>query len=81
VGEVTSSFVQSADDDAAVVFAVVRQTFSSAAQERPVSDELRMEITLVRVNGEWLASDVAVLGPSVISPVDPETGAPAEGGQ
>lgn len=71
VGEITASFVQSVDEEEAVVFAVVRQTFTSAAQPRPVSDELRMEIRLQRVDGEWLAADVAVLGPSVINPVDP----------
>lgn len=69
VGEITSSFVQDVDGDAATVFAVLRQTFTSTAQQQPVSDELRMEIDLVLVQDEWLASDVAVLGPSVISPV------------
>ena len=29
-----------------------------------------MEIELTLVEGEWLASDVAVLGPSTITPID-----------
>ena len=74
VGEITRSFVQEIDGDNATVFAVVRQTFTSLNQQQPISDELRMEIELDLVDGRWLASDVAVLGPSTVSPV-PEGGA------
>lgn len=71
VGEVLSSFVQDIDDDEAMVFAVMRQTYTSAVQPTAISDELRMEIELEYVDGEWLASDVAVLGPSTIAPIEP----------
>lgn len=70
VGEVISSFVQDINGDAATVFAVLRQTYQSNVSPRPTSDELRMEIQLTRVDGEWLASDVAVLGPSALSTVE-----------
>lgn len=74
VGEVLNSFVQEVDGDRAVVFAVMRQTYTSALQAQAISDELRMEIGLERVEGEWLAADVAVLGPSQITPIDPGDG-------
>lgn len=79
VGQVTSTFVQDVEDDRATVFAVVRQTFTSLNQPQPISDELRMEIALERVDGEWLTSEVAVLGPSTVSPVAADGAAPAEG--
>ncbi len=84
VGQVTSSFVQEVDDDRAIVFAVLRQTFTSLNQPQPISDELRMEIGLQRVDGEWLTSEVAVLGPSTVSPVAADdtpgtTDVPSEG--
>lgn len=77
VGEITRSFVQEVDRDDATVFVVIRQTFTSVNQQQPISDELRMEIELDRVDGRWLASGVAVLGPSTVSPVtegDPTAG-------
>lgn len=75
VGEITSSFVQDIDGDDASVFAVVRQRFTNNVTPSEVSDELRMEIDLTLVDGEWLAEDVAVLGPSQIdSVVEPGTG-------
>jgi hypothetical protein len=70
VGTVLSAFVQDVRDETATVFAVMRQTYTSALQPQQVSDELRMEIELTLVEGEWLASDVAVLGPSTITPID-----------
>ena len=83
VGEVLNSFVQEVDGDRATVFVVLRQTYTNAAQPRSISDELRMEIRLTRIDGDWLASEVAVLGPSVITPVEDAvgdgTGATAEG--
>jgi Mce-associated membrane protein len=81
VGELTSSFVQDVDGDRATVFSVLRQTFTSNAQPQPISDELRMEIALQRVDGRWLASEVAILGPSIISPVaDDGLAPPPDGG-
>jgi Mce-associated membrane protein len=63
-GEVTRLFVQDIDGDEASVFALVRQTTINAMISDPVQDELRMDITMERVDGQWLASDVAVLGPA-----------------
>lgn len=64
VGEVIQSFVQSASDDEAVAFVIVRQTTSRPGAEGTIEDELRMEVTLQRQNERWLASDVAVLTPT-----------------
>ena len=63
-GEVDELFVQNVDGDEASVFALVTQTIVNATTSDPVQDELRMDITMERVDGEWLASDVAVLGPA-----------------
>jgi Mce-associated membrane protein len=64
-GEVVDDnlFVQSLDGDEARVFAVVRQTIANEELEDPVQDELRMQIDMTLVDGEWLTSDVSVLGP------------------
>lgn len=63
-GEVDQLFVQNVDGDEASVFALVTQTIVNATTSDPVQDELRMDITMERVDGKWLASDVAVLGPA-----------------
>lgn len=65
VGEVLRSFVQHLDGDDAELFVLVRQTSINAARDEPVEDELRMELTLQRVDDEWLAADIAVLGPGM----------------
>lgn len=63
-GEVDRLFVQNVDGDEASVFALVTQTIVNATTTDPVQDELRMDITMERVDDRWLASDVAVLGPA-----------------
>lgn len=63
VGEVSRSFVQDLDGEEAEVFLLIRQTSVNAAREEPIEDELRMELTLEKVDGRWLAADIAVLGP------------------
>ncbi|MGI9017944.1 MAG: hypothetical protein ACR2HR_12715 [Euzebya sp.] len=68
-GAITSSFVQDVSGDDATVFAVLRQTYNSINQQRDISDDLRMEIRLRRQDGRWLASEVAVLGPSQVTPL------------
>ena len=80
-GEVDRLFVQEVDGDEASVFALVTQTIVNATTTDPVQDELRMDITMERVDGRWLASDVAVLGPAGLvggdpgqSPVEPPLG-------
>ena len=71
-GEVDQLFVQNVDGDEASVFALVTQTIVNATTSDPVQDELRMDITMERVDGEWLASDVAVLGPAGLTGGAPE---------
>ena len=74
-GEVENLFIQEVQGDEARAFALVTQTSANTSTADPVEDSLRMDITLRRVDGEWLASEVAVLGPSgVIAP----TGGPTE---
>lgn len=82
VGQVLRSFVQRMEDGEAEVFVLVRQTSINAALEEPVEDELRMELTVVREDGRWLASDIAVLGPAaegLAPPAAPADEAPASG--
>lgn len=70
-GEVTSAYLQSRDGDEALVFVIARQVSDNVLRDRAVEDELRMEITMVRENGEWYASDISVLGPTPAAPGDP----------
>lgn len=81
VGEVTHSFVQALDGDEAEAFVVVRQTSVNAVLGEPVSDELRMEITLAREGGRWLIGDVGVLGPTPSAGTGPPTLDEPEGDQ
>lgn len=78
VGEVLNSFVQDADAASATVFVIVRQTSSYPSSEQTVEDELRMELTLTREQGRWLASDVAVLSPTPPLSTAPEAAQPQE---
>jgi Mce-associated membrane protein len=86
-GEVDQLFVQDIAGDRADVFALVTQTIVNATTSDPVQDELRMDITMQRVDGQWLASDVAVLGPAGLvggapqAPGAPEGEPAEEGGQ
>ena len=74
-GKVESLFVQDVQDETATAFAVVRQTYVNARTTEPVEDQLRIDLTLQLVNDEWLASEVAVLGPpGVLAPTVPGTG-------
>jgi Mce-associated membrane protein len=77
VGELQRLFVQQLEGDEAEVFAVVRQTIANNALDNPVQDELRMDITMRRVDGRWLASRVAVLAPTGLPGAPgPEQGSP-----
>jgi Mce-associated membrane protein len=79
-GEVENLFVQEVQGDEARAFALVTQTYANTSTSDPVEDNLRMDITLRRVEEQWLASEVAVLGPSgVIAPTGTPTD-PAAGG-
>lgn len=79
VGEVVRSFVQELDGDEAEVFVLVRQTSINAVLDEPVTDELRMELTLTHEDGRWLISDVAVLGPAPPALAPPAAEAPDGG--
>lgn len=79
-GEVENLFVQDVDGDEASVFAVVKQTYVNNTTPDPVEDELRLDITLELEDGEWLASEVAVLGPAgVVAPTGDAQPTPAPG--
>jgi Mce-associated membrane protein len=77
-GEVSNLFVQDIDGDEAKVFALVKQTYANNTLSDPRQDELRMDITLQRVDDRWLGSSVAVLGPEgVVAPTgDQQESAP-----
>lgn len=62
VGRLVNLFVQDVDGENALVFAVVRQTITNAASPEPVEDELRMQLSLRQVGGDWKAAKVEVLG-------------------
>ena len=79
-GEVENLFIQDVDGNQARAFALVTQTYTNASTTDPVEDHLRMDITMQKVEDQWLASEVAVLGPSgVIAPTGDPT-EPAPGG-
>lgn len=73
-GEVDQLFVQDISGDEASAFALVTQTIVNASTPDPVQDELRMDLTMQRVDGRWLASEVAVLGPSGLVQPPPQEG-------
>lgn len=69
VGEMQNLFVQDVDGDQAKAFALVKQTYVNSSTPDPVEDHQRIDMTLERVDGKWLASEVVVLGPNgVIAP-------------
>lgn len=71
-GEVQRAYLQELEGDTARVFVVARQTSTNVLRDEPVEDELRMDITLRHENGEWLASNIAVLNPAASpGPGDP----------
>jgi Mce-associated membrane protein len=79
VGRLVNLFVQDIDADAATVFAVMRQTITNAVARQPVEDELRMQIELREVDGQWLVARVEILGPQPgPAPAAPALPEPAE---
>jgi glutaredoxin 2 len=64
VGELINSFVQSIEGDEALVFTVLRQATQYPTFEQTVEDEVRFEIILQRVGGDWLVSDAKLLSPT-----------------
>jgi Mce-associated membrane protein len=78
VGRIQSSFVQSVDGDTATAFVVARNTTRNAERPQPIEDEQRIEMTLRRVDGEWLAAEVSILGPQAPTVTPPPVDAPEE---
>ena len=74
VGNVETLFVQDIQGETATAFAVVRQTLANARTTDPVEDQLRIDVTLQRVEGEWFASEFVVLGPAGVLPPTGESG-------
>ncbi|MCU1498281.1 MAG: hypothetical protein JWM47_2234 [Acidimicrobiales bacterium] len=60
-GEVRSAYVQSFDGDRGTAFVVVDQTIANNTAPKPQADTLRMELSLVWVDGRWGVSRVAIL--------------------
>ena len=80
-GEIQNLFVQDVTEDTASAFAVVKQTYVNNATNDPVEDQLRIDMTFKRVNGKWLGSEVAVLGPpGALAPTGDPTEPAADSG-
>jgi Mce-associated membrane protein len=60
-GEVRDLYVQSFSGDRGRVFGVVDQTIANNRFPQPQADQLRVELTLEHVDGDWHVSDVLVL--------------------
>lgn len=60
-GELRDLFLQDLDGDQARFFAVVDQTILNNKLAAPQADELRVELSLRRVDGAWRVSDLRVL--------------------
>lgn len=60
-GEVRDLYVQSFAGDRGRLFAVVDQTIANNRFPQPQVDQLRVELVLQRVDGEWRIADVLVL--------------------
>lgn len=73
-GEIRSAFVQTAEDDRGTVFVVVDQTIANNRSPLPQADTLRMELGMIRDEGEWLVERVSVLtapaGGAALTPGD-----------
>lgn len=59
-GEIQAIFVQDIDEDAASVFVVVSETVTNSLLEEPQTDVLRLEVGLVRTEGDWKVDRVDV---------------------
>lgn len=80
-GEIERAYLQRLEGDIAEVFVVARQTSTNVLRDEAVEDQLRMDITLRHEDGEWLASDIAVLNPAAApGPGDPALDAESEDG-
>ncbi len=72
VGEVVDLFVQRADSEDALVFAVVRQELSNDVTT-DVDEVFRgVRVFLLERDGTWLVDDVELLGEDLGEPVDDE---------
>lgn len=62
-GEVVDVFVQEIEGDGATALVIASQTIDNDALDQPLVDRLHLDLALERVDGRWLASDLAVLRP------------------
>ncbi|WP_164910604.1 hypothetical protein [Mycobacteroides franklinii] len=60
-GKVTASAIQSESVDKVVVLLFVDQSVSNVAVPDPRQDKSRVKITMEKVDGRWLASDVELI--------------------
>lgn len=59
--EIRDIYVQSFDGDTGVVFFVADQTVANNLSPQPITDTLRVELGMLRVEGEWKVRTVEVL--------------------
>ncbi|QYG92932.1 hypothetical protein HC251_11155 [Iamia sp. SCSIO 61187] len=59
--EIRDIYVQGFSGDRGVVFFVADQTVANNRSPQPITDTLRVELTMVRVDGEWKVQTVEVL--------------------
>ncbi len=60
-GEISSIYVQSATNNSASVYAVVDQTIVNRNFNAPQADELRIVLTMNKINAGWRVGEVTVL--------------------
>lgn len=71
-GEIEAIFVQDIDEDAASVFAVVRETVTNSVLTEPQTDILRLEIGLTETDDGWKVNRVEVFqAPGSTGPAPP----------
>lgn len=71
-GEIKDLFVQSSVNGRVRVYGVIDETIANNTSPAPQADELRIEVGLVKVKGNWRVYDVRVLQ----APSDTGTGSP-----
>jgi hypothetical protein len=78
-GEIKDLFVQSSVNGRVRVYGVIDETIANNTSPAPQADELRIEVGLVKVKGNWRVYDVQVLqapaGSGTPTPTTPTTAA------
>jgi hypothetical protein len=76
-GEISSIYVQSATNNSASVYAVVDQTIVNRNFNAPQADELRIVLSLNKINAGWRVGEVTVLQAPATNTGGSSTPAPA----